>query len=1327
MSTLLSSTVGRCNQALRDAFTHTGRTRSKKWYAVAPIAALVLAVACADETKHPAAPTPSIGVPEAPVFGVGVGNEGNGPGQCLTADTEDAGFINNVGDLNCTSEDVDIAFATITLYSINGAPFDTLEAGQSIACVPGDNIKAVTQAFIENNAQARYDLGLWINPAPSGDAKDGASCLHYNLIPNTGNSTTLETGGQGGTPDACGDVAAGVTVTVPLDTLNLTCPGGGATTLSIGACAAWQNGTTGGNDRVCPIPGVLPDSSSAFRQGTTPGTTAKCRCEPLVLPIDVKGVLRIVKQTLPDGAVQSFTFTPNYNSGTTFDLSDGQTNNSPPLSAGTYTVDETVPSGWTLGTRSCVITNTATPKAFTPTTNGISVALGAGEDVTCTFNNTRNPTLTVNKVCVPTTDNGLFDLRIDGAVAGTGDDAACGGTTGAVEQSIGAHTVSEVAGTGTNLDNYTSVIGGDCAADGSVTLAAGDAKVCTITNTRKPTLTVNKVCVPTTDAGLFNLRIDGATAGTGADAACGGTTGAVVTTVGAHTVSETAGTGTNLSDYVSVIGGDCASDGTVSLAAGDNKTCTITNTRNARLTVNKVCVPTSDNGLFNLQIDGGTAGTGANAACGGTTGAVVVAAGAHTVGETAGTGTNLASYTSVISGDCAADGSVSVAPGDNKTCTITNTRKPTLTVNKVCVPTTDNGLFDLRIDGSVAGSGDDAACGGTTGAVEVSIGAHTVSELAGTGTNLSNYNSAIGGDCASDGSVSLAAGENKTCTITNTRKPTLRVNKVCVPTTDNGLFDLRIDGSVAGTGDDAGCGGTTGFVEVSIGAHTVSELAGTGTDLSNYTSVIGGDCASDGSVSVGAGENKTCTITNTRKPTLRVNKACVPTTDNGLFDLRIDGSVAGTGDDASCGGTTGFVEVSVGAHTVSELAGTGTDLNNYTSVIGGDCASDGSVSLAAGENKTCTITNTRKPTIRVDKVCVPTTDPGAFNLQVDGQTAGTGANAACGGTTGVLLSSIGAHTVGETAGTNTSLGNYVSVIGGDCAANGTVNLVAGQNAVCTITNSRKAVLIVDKVTVGGGTQVFDFSQTGIANFQLADATTPKKTVDILPGNVTVCELALAVAWDVSVTVNGAPAVPDIDGNTGNACTIVPLAYGDSTTVVFTNTPPPGGGTRTIGYWKNWSSCARGADGDGKQFLKATAPGGIGIQYTLDGNIGAGSFVYPFGLIESFTCEEAVQILSKNAKNGDKRAGDPIYNMTAQLLGAKLNINAQAGTCAALQTAFGQAQTLLVAIGFDGLGSYAGKNPTYTLSAQQKSQAQALAGVFGSYNEGTLGGGCPTHV
>lgn len=184
MSKLLSGSVGRCNAVLRGVFALVASTRNKKWYAVAPIAAFAIAVACSDDTRHPAGPSSSIfdAAPSTPLFAID--RAGNGPGQCLTADTEDADFINNVGDLNCTSEDVDIAFATITMYSINGAPFVALPANTSLACVPGDNIRAVTSALIQNNANERYDLGLWINPSPNGDAKNGASCLHYNLLPD---------------------------------------------------------------------------------------------------------------------------------------------------------------------------------------------------------------------------------------------------------------------------------------------------------------------------------------------------------------------------------------------------------------------------------------------------------------------------------------------------------------------------------------------------------------------------------------------------------------------------------------------------------------------------------------------------------------------------------------------------------------------------------------------------------------------------------------------------------------------------------------------------------------------------------------------------------------------------------------------------------------------------------------------------------------------------------------------------------------------------------------------------------------------------------------
>ncbi len=100
------------------------------------------------------------------------------------------------------------------------------------------------------------------------------------------------------------------------------------------------------------------------------------------------------------------------------------------------------------------------------------------------------------------------------------------------------------------------------------------------------------------------------------------------------------------------------------------------------ITVTKALVPSSDGGLFNLQIDAVTKAP--NVGDGGTTGQIVVAAGSRSVGETAGTSTSLSNYTSGIScvdglGNGVASGSgtsisVSVAAGANIVCTITNSR-----------------------------------------------------------------------------------------------------------------------------------------------------------------------------------------------------------------------------------------------------------------------------------------------------------------------------------------------------------------------------------------------------------------------------------------------------------------------------------------------------------------------------------------------------------------------------------------------------------------------------------------------------------------------------
>jgi Regulator of chromosome condensation (RCC1) repeat len=73
-----------------------------------------------------------------------------------------------------------------------------------------------------------------------------------------------------------------------------------------------------------------------------------------------------------------------------------------------------------------------------------------------------------------------------------------------------------------------------------------------------------------------------------------------------------------------------------------------------------------------------------------------------------------------------------------------------------------------------------------------------------------------------------------------------------------------------------------------------------------------------------------------------------------LFNLKIDGVVVGTNVNS---GSTTPQPVSPGTHTVSEEGGTGTPLTAFTTVIGGDCAAEGTVNLAFRDKKTCTITN----------------------------------------------------------------------------------------------------------------------------------------------------------------------------------------------------------------------------------------------------------------------------------------------------------------------------------------------------------------------------------
>ncbi len=404
------------------------------------------------------------------------------------------------------------------------------------------------------------------------------------------------------------------------------------------------------------------------------------------------------------------------------------------------------------------------------------------------------------------------------------------------------------------------------------------------------------------------------------------------------------------------------------------------------------------------------------------------------------------------------------------------------------------------------------------------------------------------------------------------------------------------------------------------------------------------------------------------------------------------------------------------------------------------------VTVAAGNTPTCTFTNTKYGSITVVKDDKnPETDaqdfgfsatgtgmtPASFTLDDDADATNSNQQAFS-----QLLP--GSRTVSETPNSNWALTNIqctgatsstIAYVGGNANAafqagdnTAGIGLAAGEDLTCTFTNQRKAQLIVTKTVVNGGTQSFDFSRTGISDFSLINGGQNDSGKTLAPGSYTVCELTLAVAWAAQVNVTGGTSNsgiynPDFPEDLGNRCVDITLSYGDVATAAWTNTPPPGGDARTIGYWKNWSSCSTG-----NQYQKAISSDPP--RPTLDGNL-------PQTIAQGFdanttndftvsSCEVGVSILGKSdTSSGKKMASDACYNLAAQLLAAQLNYSAGAGMCAQVTQAITDAQKLLDQYNFDGSGACL-SNKDKAHSADY-SAANSLASLLDSYNNNTLSG------
>ena len=129
---------------------------------------------------------------------------------------------------------------------------------------------------------------------------------------------------------------------------------------------------------------------------------------------------------------------------------------------------------------------------------------------------------------------------------------------------------------------------------------------------------------------------------------------------------------------------------------------------------------------------------------------------------------------------------VPVTTGSDIVCVITNTRETgKLEVQKDLSPSTDGGLFNLQIDGNTDGDATDVGDGGSTGEETLNTGDHTVGEIAGTDTDLADYQKSI--ECKADNgtgavvatttsddagplTVPVTTGSDIVCVITNTRE-----------------------------------------------------------------------------------------------------------------------------------------------------------------------------------------------------------------------------------------------------------------------------------------------------------------------------------------------------------------------------------------------------------------------------------------------------------------------------------------------------------------------------------------------------------------------------
>jgi hypothetical protein len=343
------------------------------------------------------------------------------------------------------------------------------------------------------------------------------------------------------------------------------------------------------------------------------------------------------------------------------------------------------------------------------------------------------------------------------------------------------------------------------------------------------------------------------------------------------------------------------------------------------------------------------------------------------------------------------EAAIELQPGESVNCTYANAQAGTIAIRKVA--SGGSGSETFTFVGAVAGS----IGNGQTLTGQFNAGTYSISEVVPAGWAITSI-ACVGGTVAYTGAtaggtsafepgdttvdITLADGESSTCTYTDTKQASITVVKKALGGDATfsfaGARPFQITTS-GGTGQDS-----TTYANLAAGTYAITEIVPPGYKLTDLTCSNGsatnlGTATAD--VTVGSGENVSCTFTDARQGTITITKR-IGGDDTANFEFTVPTSLDASGkitlqppiDIARASRT--FTDVAPGVYRIAELgppAGwqfTGLTCNGQTQV---DFASkSATIKLAPGDAVECIFDNVTYAEIIISVVSVGGTDTFSF-------------------------------------------------------------------------------------------------------------------------------------------------------------------------------------------------------------------------------------------------------------------------------------------------------------------------------------------------------------